>query len=123
MIEEQKSHRLDELRLYSRSPYRHKGFVREDRSSLRNCPDVAFEFKVAQVIQEAVVHALLFEEGQIVLGKMQILYIVYERIKPGGNDIAAAFRNSSVEHVKIADAVAHSLKEVAVPHAELIKIR
>ena len=123
VVDGQKDHRLDKLRLHHRPGNRHDRLTREDGRALGHRPHVALELEMGQVVQKLLVKtAAAAQVIDVLLCKVQVLKIMYELLHARHHGIAAAVRHPAEKHIEIGAPVAHPFLEIAVGHGELIKV-
>ena len=123
MVDRQKQHRLQELRLDDGTAHGDQRLMRKDRAPFRHCPDVALEFEIAQVLEEAFVEKLLAaQEFDVLVGEVEIVEIIDQLLQPGHDDKAALIRDLAEKHIKIHNLVFQTVDEIPVPHGDLIKV-
>ena len=123
MVDGQQHHGFHQLRLDHRSAHRDNRLAREDRRPLRNGPHVTAEVEVAQIIEEGVAHALLFQQRKVRFAEGQILKIVDQLPDTGHDGKAAVVRHMAEKHVEPRDLVAHAVFKIAVCHGQFVKVR
>ena len=123
MVDGQQNHGFDKLCLYHGACNGYNGLTRENRGAFGNGPYIALELEVLEIVEERLREASAAAEVlNILLGKVQILEIIYQLLDTGHDGIAAAVRYPAEEHIKVCAPVSHALFEVSVGHSELIKI-
>ena len=124
MVGNKQSYGFHKLSLHCGSFNYDNRLSRENGSTLRNTPHVAFEFEIAKIIQEFFGKtALAPEELNVIVGEAKVLHIVDKLLQSGEDGKAAVVGNTAEKHVKNRNSVFHTLFEVAVHHSKLVKIR
>ena len=97
--------------------------MRKDRAAFWHCPDVAFEFEIAQIFEKAFVEKLLAaQEFDVLVGEVEVVEIIDQLLEPGHDDEAAFIRDLAEKHIKIYNLVFQTVDEIPVPHGDLIKV-
>ena len=99
------------------------GLPGEDGGALGHGPDVAGKAEVLQILQEFRGEAPLAPEVfDVLLVKAEVLDVVDDLGKPGGDGEAAPVGDAAEEHVKVAHPVLQAGLEVAVAHGQLVEV-
>ena len=123
MVEAQQDIGLHKLRFDGRSTDGDDRLSGEDGCTLGDCPDIAGELKVGQIIQEFIAEQPpLPQVGNVLRIEVEILNILDDLLQPRRNGKAAPIRGLAVEHIEISDSLGIALFEIAVAHGQLIKI-
>ena len=123
MVEHKQQISLDKLRLICGRADGYDRLAREYRRALGYCPDIARKAEGAEHFKKALVKAASAAEVfDILIGEMQVLYIVDYLRETCGDGKSAAVGNLAEEDIKVCDSVRHSLDKIAVSHRQLIEI-
>ena len=123
VVELQQHIGFQHLGLYCRGADRYDRLPGKDRCALRDCPEISVKPELSQVIQKSLIeHSSSPQIINVLLVKMQVLYIFDNLLQPGRNREAPAVRNTAEEDVKIGNPVFHACFPIPVPHGELIII-
>ena len=124
VVDAQKDHRFDELRLNHRPAHRDDRFAREDRRAFRHRPDVADKLEIAQVFEELFAKDVLGAQVlNVLVGEGKVLQVIDELLDARHDGEAAAVGNLAEEHVEISDRILESAYKITVRHRDLIEIR
>ena len=123
VIYQQKYHSFYELCLHNRTSYCNKRFMWEYDASFRHCPNIAFEFKVCQILKEFFIKKLLASQiFYIFFCEFQPLQILDDLFQTCEYSISATVRDLSEKHIEIRYVICHSGAVISVSHSDFIKV-
>ena len=123
MVDCQKDHRLNQLRLNNRAADANDRFAGKNRRAFRNRPYVALKLEIPQVVDK-----FRREESppvqicQVGLSKMQIREVFDDLFETRQDCETAVVGNIPEEHVVDGDLIAHPLLKISVSHRQFVKI-
>ena len=123
MVDCEKKHCFDKLRLHNRTFHLNNRLAGENRCSLLNRPYVALKFKVFKIVQKlAAEHIFGAQKSYVAFVKMKIFKIINQLFNACHNGKSASVGDFAEEHIKANFSVAKAFFKVAVCHGDFIKI-
>ena len=123
MVEGDQKQRLDELGLDGRALHDDDGLVGENGRALGHSPDIAVEFKAAQIVEELLGEAALAPQVfDVLFAEVKVIHYLTELLQARGNGKAAAVGYLAEEHVEHAHLVGVAFFEIAGRHGQLVEI-
>ena len=117
MVNQQKKHGFNKLRLNNRTPYRYNWFTGENRRALRNGPYVADELEIEQILQKLFTKAVLGTKVcNIFKIKFQVFQVVNQLFDAGHDSVSAAVRDGTEKHVEANFTLTKSANKVTICH-------
>ena len=100
-VDREEHHRLHQLGLDDRAFDDDDRFVGEDRGAFLHRPDVAGKFEIPQVVKECLAEDLFApEEGDVLLGKVEVLEVPHQLFQAGADREAGLIRDLAEKHIE-----------------------
>ena len=123
VVNRQKEHRLDKLRLHDGAAHGQNRLAGENRHAFRHGPDIARKAECREILQKFLIkEAAAAQVVDVLLRKVQIFQVLDHLLHAGHDCEAAAVGHFAEEHVEVRNAVAHAVDEITVGHCQLIEV-
>ena len=123
MVHGQKRERFKQLRLDRGRAHDDHRLFREDGRALGHGVNVAAEVEVCKIVEEFLAEDTSpAQVVDVLLVEVQILDIVDQLVKTGGNGVPASVRHRAEINVEIGNAILEPCFQVTVAHGQLVKV-